>query len=154
MKRFHLIFSVLTIAVCYGFSKPDKRDYALKIEKVNHLQENGRNKMLVKVTLTNKTNDTLKSWWDFYRIDNKKVHLDVSYACDKNTPVKLTLAPHTTTDWLIKLYSDTKQDLPISNFKLGIMRVKYNQKTNNFSQLTDIDHPSNMIWSNVIGWDK
>ena len=110
--------------------------------------------ILIPVTLTNNSNDTLKyigmscSWWDIYEIDNSQINiLQLNEIYYKNGPAIITIAPNTSSvvnlpiGWI-------KGQTKTTEFRIGMILQKYidNKQIIDFSKL----ETNNIIWSNEV----
>ena len=152
----YLLFALLLI-ITVAFKPAVPKPYTLTAEKGKYIKFGAARYLIVPVTLTNNTNDTLKyagmscSREDLYRIDSKSLAF-VGTECDKNVPVLLKLNPHSSTQTQLKLkISADPSSFAEMKYRIGFNLLVVHKDESVFGLIES--KKKNIIWSDVVAMD-
>ena len=153
MKRILIVLFILSFIGLHSF-KSYNTDYVLTIKKGKTIKKNKQLYLIVPVTLTNNSKDTLNylsmscSWEDLYVVDHKNLEIEGSI-CDKNIPAILTLAPAEKRTVALKLITGQVSDRTKKEFKIGYNLIKSTKRQDLLSYRA-LKKKANIIWSNAV----
>ncbi|WP_395053582.1 hypothetical protein [Flavobacterium sp.] len=131
-------------------------NYTLEIEKLKKSKLKNIENWLIKATLKNNTNDTLRycsmscSWTDYYSLNNTNFKI-IENPCDKNIPIIITIAPKESKSVEIQLSKKDEKKSIQKNFKIILNLIIVKSSNNRFENENENKTLSkNLIYSNSL----